>query len=531
LGTLDLRGAETLMPRDAGHGGAPLPTGNYENLQPLTAHLIAARTAKTSATRVAGEVAAELRADADEVVRRPWRWVPIVLHEATSERSTAPLPQDRNLGNALVFRDDSAPRTLLWIEAPPLHLRSDESYDAGHFLLYHGGLLAGRAISDVGAIAAAAFDGGQYIGPRETPFDIDQYRVAALAHNRMVFVDPIKTPRWRGQAFRVGGGEQLFDRNARDYQTPPIAHRRRSAELLAYASQPEADYVALNLRPSYAAGLVDAYSREFFYLFDRILVVVDRYQLANVRVTPAAVFQLPTQPTANGNPLALPAQEEGFSANAGVWEYSPNTWLRWKSGGGQLHLRSVAPTERRLRIVGGPAELLAVPEGTLTGEPYYGGDPQGFERLIGLSDARRLLNAWYRLGSPPTFGPIRGLPHWGRVELLPTVTAEPTRLVTILAIQDETFTETPSVIPLRDPDGALRLILANGPFQATLKLPGGLDRGGEVELTAPTQLSWTVPSRVMPDLPFHAPVEPQPLPSEASSPAPTETGATPEEQD
>ena len=512
LQPVPLQGTLSQLPRDAGNGGQDLPAGDYTALYPITAHLVATRTGYPAARRVANRVTAALRAAKPETAARAWRFIPIVFDLAEMDEPLAPgLPLGtRNLGNAIVSRQDDATMTCVWLETPELYLDARESIDAGHFLLYHGGLLTGRGIDDVAALATSAHNGGQYLGRRQLSFDIDQYRIAPLAHNCMVFADPVLQPEWRGRDYLVAGGHRLFPQTNTNYQTPKIAHPNRLAELRAYATQPGASYVALDLRTMYHPRLLKSYTREFFLLLDRLLVVVDRYETVNLRTVPAAIFQLPVQPEAGQQPLAITAQTSGYSPNAGIWRYTPASWISWQVGTGRAFFRHLDPDDSELYVVGGPGEHRVIGEDPAARQTYVGGDPQGFERLIELATAQREQNAWYRLGRVPDAGPALGLPHWGRIEVHPRKHTRPVRLISLIAFGNAgTMLKPPSVVTLRDPDETVRLVVSLGERTALLALPGGDRLGGTVTLElSDDRLEWSVPIRVQPTLPFEKATQP-----------------------
>jgi hypothetical protein len=260
----------------------------------------------------------------------------------------------------------------------------------------------------------------------------------------------------------------------------------------------------------YHPRLLKSYTREFFLLLDRLLVVVDRYETNNLRTVPAALFQLPVQPQAGQQPLAITAQTSGYSPNAGIWRYTPASWLSWQVGTGRAFFRHLDPDESELYVVGGPGEPRVIGEDPAAEQTYVGGDPQGFERLIQLSTAQREQNAWYRLGRVPDAGPAIGLPHWGRIEVHPPKRTQPVRLISLIAFGNAgTMLRPPSVVTLRDPDETLRLVVSLGERTASLALPDGDRLGGTVTLELPDdRLEWNVPIRVQPTLPFEKATQP-----------------------
>ena len=94
-------------------------------------------------------------------------------------------------------------------------------------------------------------------------------------------------------------------------------------------------------------------------------------------------------------------------------------WLSWSDGSGTLFCGVIAPTQRRIRVVGGNSERSRIGTGPFQGRTYVGGGPATFERLIGPAGGKQHpQNAWFKLGSPTALGNEVGrTPQWGRIEV------------------------------------------------------------------------------------------------------------------
>lgn len=487
--------------RDDGDGGAPTPASEYAELLPITAHLIAARTGDPSAAAVADRVTHDME-DLDRSGALLWRWVPMVFELAGVHRcDTARLPRARNLDGAVVFRGGGGPRaTAIWIDTAQPFLRRGQHFDAGNFLIRAGGMLTVDAGADVALEALSAKGGKQRLGDRTEPFRFEQFAAASIAHNCMIFSDPARVPRWYGQQFLPGGGQLPHEDTCDDFRTSLADQKRETGKLVAYGQSGGAAYAAIDLAAAYDPRTISRYSREFLFLWERVLVIVDRYEPGNARVTPVWVVQTPEQPTVGGQPLRPDAQVQGLAADRGVWRVDADSWLAWGDRDGRIAMRSLAPDTRLLNVVGGPGTREVIPEGRFKGRTYVGGAADSFERLIEPSSRPNADNAWFKLSAPTQLGPQFGEQHlWGRVEVEGRPTAAGGVFVTVLVINPDNDA-LPDVALTSDSEH-LDLHLSMGSRSATLTLPAGQKTGGRVESSAGAT-PWNLPTEITADKPL-----------------------------
>jgi hypothetical protein len=264
--------------------------------------------------------------------------------------------------------------------------------------------------------------------------------------------------------------------------------------------------VALDLTGAYDQRSVIRHTREFLFLWGRLLIVIDRATPASSRVLPTWVINVPDRPEVDGAPLATEARVAGSDNDAGVWRYDQANRLQWRERSGSLQFIPLLPEPRRLAIVGGPARRLVIAQGDHRGRTYVGGGPDTFERLVLPSSRPKAANAWYGLGRPTMLGPqFAARPHWGRVEIEPRHYDEQYLLVQALAVNDGQTAETPR-IELRRLDRRIVLSVSLSARRAEITLPSGDETGGDVLVETPEATRWTFPASVMPDdpLPTHS---------------------------
>lgn len=487
--------------RDDGAEAPLTPVPHWRGLLPLTAHLCAARTRDPAAGLMAQRVAVALEADADAT---PWRWVPIVLDIADVPRcDPTRLPVARNLGGAVILRGGRGmEQTAIWIDAGQPFLRRRQHFDAGHFLIRRGGCLAVDGADDVAFEAVPSKGGRQGLGRNAAPFDFEQYVTATIAHNCIVCWDAAWLAEWYGARYLPTGGQRCIDGTCTDFKKPLAEQGRLTGQQLAYGQQAGAAYLALDLTPAYDPRAVRQYSREFVFLAERVLVVIDRVALTSGRSPPTWIVNVPARPQVDGHDLEERLRLAGDTNDAGVWRCDEARWLRWTDRDGVLWLHAPLPQARRLRVVGGPAQKQRVTDGPHKGRAYVGGGPDGFERLIIPADRHNAQNAWYELGAPPLLGSTVGMMnHWGRIEIEPTGRAETTLFVNVL-VTDRGDAATPPTITAEQAGDGPVISIAVGETRATLRLATGMQTGGSIELSRPQPATWTLPNTVEPDKPL-----------------------------
>jgi len=533
LVAVDHPGLQHQFLRDDGNHAPLTPAPHGRNLLPLTAALLAARTGDPAAAQVADRVAETLRAASNDPLQA-WRWVPIVFDLRDSARcDLRRLPIGRHLGGAVVLRGGGGPdATVVWIDAAQPFLRRRQHFDAGHFLIRRGGHLAVDAADDVSFEAIPGKGGTQRLGTRTQPFDFEQFAAATIAHNCVLLWDQVAAARWYGVPCVPVGGQRWIEETCTDFATALAAQRRQTGRTVAwgqhYFSSPAtqartsaipaalgpreqqdsdesehgAAYLALDLAPAYEERVVRSYTREFVFLLDRVLVVIDRIGLAPGLAVPTWIVNVPSRPLVNGKSLPDDVRVAGRSSEAGVWRCDRAEWLRWVDGDGALWFACLLPDPRVLRVVGGPARTQTIRDGPWAGRTYVGGDEDGFERLVLPAERPGALNAWYRLGTPEVLGPHFGLmPHWGRIEIEPPRRADVCVFVTVLVADRANAGSAPRV-NLVHSDGTLSVTVEHISDRAELRLPAGLETGGTLTLLPPAAGTWTFPAEVVPDGPL-----------------------------
>ena len=502
FGTLEHPALRHNFIRDDG-GDAPLtPAPRWTELMPLTAALIAARTGDPAAATIARRVA-ELGAGTREA--EFWSWAPLAFAIPTDVELKS-LPLARNFGGSVVFRTSGGQdATAIWIDAAQPYLRNRQHLDAGHFIIYRGGRLAVSGSEDIALEAIPSKRGEQRLGPERTPFDFEDYTIATIAHNAVVCWDPAFVTKCDDRNFLPAGGQRCVASTCVDFKMPLEKQGRLTGRQLAYGQTEHAAYLALELAPAYDDRVVKRYTRQFVFCLDRVLVIVDDVELTSGRSPPTWVLNIPARPQADGHGLPAEKRIAGANDEGGIWRIDDARWLRWTDRDGSLWMTSLAPTSRRLRVVGGPAKSLAIPEGEFAGRTYVGGDPNGFERLIIPGERRGTANAWYRLGAPALLGPLFArTPYWGRIEVEPTGLNACTRFVTVLATDRPDAEHAPSA-EAQVEDGRLRLVVTTERETAELDLLEDLKAGGTLRVRGRSPFEWSIPTTVEPDPPLVRP--------------------------
>ncbi len=479
---------------------APLsPAASPDALLPITAHLIATRTGDPSAALLAGRVEADLHGSSSLALPTVWRWVPIVFDiSAIARCAVERLPTARDLGGAVILRGRSRPHaTAIWVDTGGAFLRRRQHFDAGHFLIRRGGCLTVAGGEGVAFEAVPSKGGSQHLGDERQDFDFEQYFTSTIAHNCLLMWDPVTLTRWYGKRYRPVGGQRCIENTCHDFVSTPVAQGRQTGTRIAYGQRDGAAYLALDLAPAYERDVLSAYTREFVFLLDRVLVVVDRVVPGKTRAQPTWVLNIPARPQVEGSDLQDAARIAGPTNDAGVWDYSSADWLRWTDRDGALWMKSLLPAPRALRVVGGPARNLLVPSGPHADRRYTGGAADGYEHLIVPATRRETLNAWYRLEAPTLLGQTFGQrPHWGRIEIEPAATTLPSTFVTIL-VTDVASSETSPEARITPAGDALAVHLAVDGRRAVLRVPATGAIGGVLDIEGGA--SWTLPTKVQPD--------------------------------
>lgn len=410
--------------RDDGDSAAPLPRREWAGMQPLTAHLHAARSRDGSAAWVASRVFASDGSSkgVGALGRDLWRWVPIAfpLH-GIAIADVSHLPPMRNLDGAVVFRGASGELPItIWCDAGQRYLRTRQHFDAGHFLVRCGGNLIVDAAEDMVRDASTSRGGQMRLGREREAFDFEQFLSGTIAHNCMNFWEPTRAMHWRGKRYLTLGGQVPFEPPALDFSQPGSA--RETSRVLAAGTREDVGYVAIDLSSAYDPRDVARYRREFVFHAAGLLVIVDRVELTDRRVMPTWVLNIPAPPAIDGRALSANDRAMGSSERGGVWRPTSAESLRWSERGGNARLHPILPVERKVAIVGGPATRIAT-DGNAS-LSYVGGDADGFERIINPSSRVTPQNAWYRVGKQPRTSPmVLGEPRWGRIEIEPASAA------------------------------------------------------------------------------------------------------------
>lgn len=487
--------------RDDGDAAPRLPTSRWDSMLPLTAHLIASRTRDLSAVAIARRVEKELRSAPYESGAPYWRWVPAAFSitglQACDENL---LPLARNLNGAVIFRSGDA---LVWIDSGQPCLRRGQHMDAGHFLLRYG---ANDLLSDSGdhvALEATPAKGGeQRLGSDRQNFDFEQYYVASIAHNCLLFPDSTRAYRWRERPFQPIGGQTPHDSTLDNFAGELDKCGRKTGELLAFGSFEGLAYAAIDLTVAYDTRTVRSYTREFVFLDGAALVVIDRATPAANRVRPVQLFQLPARPRVNGADLDPALRVIGDDNHGGAWRYSTSSVVSWANGSAQAWLTALAPDGLLTTAVGGPAERLSISDGRFQGKTYMGGAENSYERLVApVEGSRRPANAWYRLGHPDMLGTDFGLhDHWGRIEIEPTKRENSYVFVSVLFFGRVDSAMPTTSIERGEAGWDISLDTAGRRYRVKLNA----DKCGGAVLSANATQPWRLPTDIARDAPLTA---------------------------
>lgn len=503
FGTLEHPALNHNFIRDDGSEAPLTPASRWSELLPLTAALIAARTGDPAAASIARRVADDANSRPDAVC---WRWSSVAFATPPDAVRPAALPVARNFGGSVVFRGDGGPdATAIWIDAGQPYLRNRQHLDAGHFLIYRGGRLAVSGSQDIALEAVPSKRGEQRLGAERTPFDFDDYSIATIAHNGVVCWDPAFASKCGERTYLPAGGQRCIGGTCEDFKTPLDRQGRLTGRQLAYGLTDHAAFLALDLSSAYEDRVVKHYERRFAFCLDRVLIVIDSVELTSGRSPPTWIINIPARPQVDGRGLASEQRVAGETDEGGIWRHDDARWLRWTDRDGSLWMSALLPAPRRVRIVGGPARSLAIPDGEFAGRSYVGGDPNSFERLIIPGERRGAVNAWYRLGAPTLLGPLFGrTPHWGRVEVEPAALSARTLFVTVLVTDRPDATRAP-IANVEIEGDTLRLSVTCDRDTAELDLDGASGAGGMLRVRGRAPFEWVLPTTVEPDPPLAPP--------------------------
>ncbi|MFO0839220.1 MAG: hypothetical protein U1D55_11940 [Phycisphaerae bacterium] len=488
--------------RDDGDSGRPLPLDVEAGVPSVAAHLIARRTRDPAAATIADRVDAALRQSRGGRAALA-RWQTLLFDFADVPRvDLSRLPPARNFGGAvgLNFGVPFAP-TAIWIEAGQPFLRRGQHFDAGHFLIHsHGGHLAIEESDGIELEAVPSKGGMQRLGDDPDPFDFAQYRVSTIAHNCMIFSDAARAANWFGRPFAPMGGQRLVENTCQDFGVPQEVSGRQTARQIAYGFEHGAGYLALDLTPAYDGKTLSRYTREFIAVEGRMLIVVDRFDLARERTTPTWILNIPSRPTVDGQDLANVARTAGSDNSGGVWPVGAGP-IRWCEGEGAAWFRVVSPSDASVRVIGGPANAKRVTQGPATGMQYVGGTADSFERLVVPASHHRPRNAWYRLGEPSSALHSPAYTHWGRIEVEPHETRGAQIIVAVIGLGPRASVASPEFNSVQTSDGlSVAVVLDTREFRVTVPVGGGI--GGGLEFVGASNTTWTFPSRVEKDQPL-----------------------------
>ncbi len=493
--------------RDQAGDAAALPVGGWDDCAPLTAHLLAARTADPAAAWVARRIEALWSGRRSPPPSAAWRFTPLIFDlSQIPVADVARLPRARNLEGALTFRGGQGlDACIVWVEAAQPILRDGQHFDAGHFLIRRAGELVVAGGDNVGAAATPQFGGRQRLSDRGAPFDFRQYACATIAHNGLIVWNPHRAAQWNGQPFEPIGGQRVVEGRAAEFSAPLDATPRHRGRLIAYGADDAAAYAALDLAAAYDPRDVAGYTREFLFFWDGALLVIDRVACTQSSTAPVVTLQTPARPTLADADLDTQPRLHG-RADSGVWDVDDAPWITWAERRGRIWFAAVAPEPIEQRICGGPAQRLIIDAGRHAGRGYVGGAADGYERLILPVSSGRLLNAWYRLGQPPVLPATVGkLPHWGRIELRATRPARTHAFVTVLIATDANDALAPQVSTEGDAS-SFTLRLHHAGKQAELALGPRAAAGGVLRLRRAgddgTGREWPLPTAVAPDAPL-----------------------------
>jgi hypothetical protein len=416
-------------------------------------------------------------------------WVRLVygpLDCPEPERAKCPL--GRNLGGGWVtMRSDWQPgASLLLFDVGQPYWRSRQHFDAGQFQIYRRGRLAIDSGDDVTRDAVAGKGGSCTIGGE--PGDWDLYAQATIAHNCITVLDTMQQMKLYGRPWPALGNQRLIEDNY-DPRTLDIAKSTRATgRLVAFETNAHYSYAAADLSPAYLPAVVRSIGREVLFLNSGAVVVLDRVSSAKPKFEKAWHLQLPSRPGLLGTPT--PAAEQNAAAptkrrpfrqirgsddSAGVWELEPAAeWVDVTDGGGKLFVRTLLPLGAQRRLAGGPMQPGQIRSGTMSGKPYFGGDPLGYEHRLWPASMLRAPNAAYELGNPTSLGPDFGVgATWGRLDVLPADPETDSVFLNVLIPTNADVPSPPAVkFEQREGRGLLRIDLPDARAELDLRITG-----------------------------------------------------------
>lgn len=487
---------------DGGLHAPNLPSGAWSDLHPITAHLIASRTQDAAAAAAAGEIERNMRASGAPTMATIWRWVPIVFSlDELPQLDSASLPAARNFGSAVFLRGGTPEdQTLVRIDAGGVYLRRNQYFDAGNFHIHRGGYVTGGGDEFVTLEAVPGKSGSQRLGRDKQQFDFNQYAASTIAHNCLIFHEPMRPVEWHGRKYLPIGGQRLFEDGSTDFATAPIVHSQRTGRLVALGTTDSVSYAAVDLAAAYPSDRVSEYSREFVFLWGRVLLVIDRARTVGSKTSATFVMHLPARPLVDGADLSPEWRIAGASNDGGIWKCGDVDNVEWRGDAGVARITPLWPRKHHVALCGGPAKQIVIADGPNKGMTYVGGAQNSFERLIQPIGQGENENAWYQLGSPTILGPDFGTPsHWGRVEI------EHPRGIPVLfvnaVILDPTHSMTVELDHANESDTSLHIIVRSAERSDEVVITRG-ELGGRVLRKTPEEAEWEFPSEVERELPL-----------------------------
>jgi hypothetical protein len=174
-----------------------------------------------------------------------------------------------------------------------------------------------------------------------------------------------------------------------------------------------------------------------------------------VPVDPRAIttwhLQLPTRPAVLADGTSRrevePRQLHGVDANAGIWALKDDAdWVEATEQESRLFVRTLLPAGARRRLVGGPMTARPIPNGSMAGRMYFGGEPYGYEHRLWPASIMQAPNAAYELGHPTGLGPHFGVgATWGRLDVAPPEDEKIITFLHLLLPTDRTAEVPPAV--------------------------------------------------------------------------------------
>jgi len=415
-------------------------------------------------------------------------WLSIVHDTSGVERAErSRSPRARVLGNGYVLmRSDWRPgATLVAFDAGQPHWLPRQHLDTGQFQVFRRGRLALDSGDDVLVEAIGPRGGEQGIG--DSAGDFDLYARSTVAHNCIVLIHP------RGPTARIGGramprGDQTTPapprfRAAAGAATPPYSETGR---LTAFRCTERYSYAAGDVAKSYGVEAALLADRSILFLFDGLLLVIDRIETGGPEVRASWVLHVPERPTIGGEPLDPRLRRRAEGAEGGSWVYPPgDAWVETRAGGGRLFVRTLLPEKRRVHFIGGPGRMDTVTRGAFSGLEYLGSGPRGFEYWCTPASVDGGANAWYRLGSPVSIGPAFGSgAGWGRMEVEALGDETGRMFVHVLAAVDREQ-ERPPAMDVRPAGEGIEVVTTLRGRTYRVRLTGDPEGPGEIEIVDP----------------------------------------------